>query len=89
MKNQIKHGKKYLKIELLTNDNQKLVYYAEEPCSHYTIDTNSGKVLKIAIAGTMDNILKKGFEARCTFKWVYIPIRYVKSVKEGVSKIKF
>jgi hypothetical protein len=89
MKNQMKPGRKYLRVELLTTDNSKLIYYAEKPCEHYVVDTKRGKMLKIAIAGIMDNTLKKSFEATCTFDWVYIPVRFVKSLKEGVSSIRF
>lgn len=71
------YNTKYGPVELTT----------EEPCLHEIIETKRGRMLKIEISNknAYDFVLAKAFGVSFTSEWMYIPMKYVKSIKEGVS----
>lgn len=59
----------------------------KEPCEHEIKELKTGKYLKIELKNknTRDVLLVRHFEVMFSSKYLYIPMKYVMSIKEGVS----
>lgn len=57
----------------------------KEPCEHEIKELKTGKYLKVKSKNTEDILLAKHFEVMFTPEYLYIPMKYIMSIKEGVS----
>ena len=63
----------------------------KEPCKHEIKELKTGKYLKVELENknTEDLLLVRHFEVMFSSKYLYIPMKYVMSIKEGVSTEDF
>ena len=59
----------------------------KEPCKHEIKELKTGKYLKVELKNknTRDVLLVRHFEVMFSSKYLYIPMKYIMSIKEGVS----
>ena len=80
------------KDDPLFNFNEGLAsLIINEPCEYEIKELKSKKYLKIKLSkkNTRDQILVNLFEAMFTSEYLYIPMKYIMSIKEGVSTEDF
>lgn len=92
MKSQIKLCEEYTKVtSLRTKDdplyNSKYGIVSILVKSYEKVTTRKGKMLKvpIQIKNGRDEALVKAYEVSYTSEYMYIPLKYIMSIKEGVS----
>jgi hypothetical protein len=92
MKNQIKPCKEYTKVTFLRTKDDPLYNFKYGVVSilingYERVTTRKGEMLKVPmqVKNGRDEALVKAYEVSYTSEYMYIPVKYIMSIKEGVS----
>lgn len=76
--------KEYTKVTFIESNSETISYYFDANLHHEIVNTKKGKMFRIALNNKNIVNFRKAFNITCTLKWIYIPMEYIKEIKENV-----